>query len=153
MNILDIGIHWKLEAIRTLHTDWYRQWSVGTHKHSHTHTNGLAQIHLNTDTQLLGWSPNKTDKCETLVLSQFSLKWLCRVRCWCEVACLSQSPSPRRIKGVRHTLKHYTCLWTEGLSVQNWRLGAAQINGKTGWSLNYTKTFKSNRLLWKNSIV
>lgn len=94
---------------------------VETHKHSHTHTNSTAQIHLNADIQLLGRSPNKTDKCETRVASQISLKRLRGVRRWCEVACLSQNPSPRRIKGARHTLKHRTCLWTEGLSVQNER--------------------------------
>ncbi len=39
--------------------------------------NRPAQIHLNTDIQLLGWSPNKTDKCETPFASLISLKWFC----------------------------------------------------------------------------
>lgn len=101
-----------------------------------------AQIHLNRDIHLLGCSPNKTDKCETLVVSQVSLKWLCRLRQWCEVACLSQNPSPKQIKGVRHTHKHRTCLLTGGLSVQNERLerGSHSDQWKEGMDPEYRCT-------------
>jgi len=55
-----------------------------------------------------------------------SLKRRCGVGRRREVACLSPNPSAGRIKGIRHALKHHTCLWTEKLSVSKWKVRARE---------------------------
>lgn len=118
-NVADARVYWSYELQR-----WWRWYT----QNIHTHTPAVpAQRHSRTGTQLLEWSPQtRRTNVKLESPSPTSLKWSCRVRCWCEVACLSQNPAPGRIKGIRHTRKHYTCLRTgrggaEGgcLSVEN----------------------------------